>query len=518
MKHSFTKSIVAISTLVLAACSQPETTEPPIVPDGAVAGDFTTRSCVYTAREIDYAAECSVMIVPENRNNPDTRLIALPVTRVLSTGDASGEPVFWLTGGPGNSNMSLGHVSLFLDTHDVVLVGYRGVDGGQVLTCPEVDPVVGSQLLSQDTQERMAQAFAACAARLQSDGVDTDGYTVLEVVDDVEAARSAIGYDRINLESASYGTRLALLYDWRYPGQVHRSAMIAVNPPGHFWWDPELLEGQIRHYGELCAADEYCSSRTDDLAALMTRVASDMPDHWLVFPVDGDAVLFGTFMALYTTDSAAQVFDMWIAADQGDASGFALMTAAFSMMIPSDMIWGDSAAKGLSSDYDYVAGHDYVSDFTPDPTILGSPGNALGWGSARGWPVNKIAAEYREVRASSTRTLLLGGTLDVSTPYQTARDELLPFMENAEQVVISEASHQDLYSQQRDASYHLLGHFMDTGEVDASRFVEHSVNFKASWGFPLLAKLALGAVALVLILAFMLMRFLLGLGRRKGQT
>jgi len=517
MRYIFTKSIVAISTLVLAACGQTEEMERTVVPDGAVAGDFSSQPCTYKAREVDYDAICGVMIVPENRNDPDSRMIALPVTRVLALTETPDEPVFWLTGGPGMSNMHLGHVSYYLDNHDVVLTGYRGVDGSEYLNCPEVDEALGGELMSASGLEGFGAAYRACADRLTSEGLDTDGYTVLEVVDDVEAARIALGYDRINMESASYGTRLALIYDWRYPGNILRNAMVAVNPPGRFWWDPEILDSQLQRYGELCAADDYCSSRTDDLAGLMSRVARDMPEHWLVFPVDSDRVLFSTFLALYQTGSAAQVFDMWIAADEGDASGFALMTAAFDMMIPAGFAWGDSGAKALSSDYDYVPGHDYVSETTPDPSIIGSPANFLGWGSAAGWPANKIPQEYRQAQSSSTRTLMLSGTLDVSTPFQTARDQLLPLMENAEQIVLAEAAHTgDLYYQNEDATQYMLSNFFDTGEIDASRFTDHAVNFRPSWGFPLIAKLGLAGVIIILIVLLLIMRWIFTLvrGRR----
>ena len=53
----------------------------------------------------------------------------------------------------------------------------------------------------------------------------------------MEAARAALGYDRINLLSYSYGTRVAMIYAWMYPGSIHRSAMIGVNPRGNFAWE-----------------------------------------------------------------------------------------------------------------------------------------------------------------------------------------------------------------------------------------------------------------------------------------
>ena len=70
--------------------------------------------------------------------------------------------------------------------------------------------------------------------RLERSGVDLDGYTLAEQADDIEAARVALGYQRIDLFSESAGTRLGMTYQWRYPNSVDRSVMIGVNPPGNF--------------------------------------------------------------------------------------------------------------------------------------------------------------------------------------------------------------------------------------------------------------------------------------------
>ena len=54
--------------------------------------------------------------------------------------------------------------------------------------------------------------------------------------------------------------------------------MIGANPPGNFVWDAKTTDEQIQRYSELCAKDETCSKRTDDLAASMRRTAADIPD------------------------------------------------------------------------------------------------------------------------------------------------------------------------------------------------------------------------------------------------
>jgi pimeloyl-ACP methyl ester carboxylesterase len=63
------------------------------------------------------------------------------------------------------------------------------------------------------------------------------GYTIAETIDDMEAARVALGYDRINLMGESYGTRLEEIYDGSSRQPAPRG-QVAVNPPGHFLGKP----------------------------------------------------------------------------------------------------------------------------------------------------------------------------------------------------------------------------------------------------------------------------------------
>jgi pimeloyl-ACP methyl ester carboxylesterase len=473
--------------------------------------------CVHLARDVEYEAECGTLVVPENRYDADSRLIALPVKRIRAASDTPAEPIFYLTGGPAMSNMGYSRVEWFHENHDIVLVGYRGVDGTVFLGCPEVDAAMGSglPLLSREGMANQGEAYGACAERLTAAGIDLNGYTVLEVVDDLEAARHALNYERINLESGSYGTRLAQVYTWRYPDRVHRNAMVAVNPPGRFRWDGAILEQQILRYSELCAADEYCSSRTNDLAASIQTALDNMPKRWLFLKVDRDAVLFATFLGLYSVDGAATTFDVWLAAAEGDYSGMALLSAAFQFMLPPNLAWGDSASKAYSTEYDFDPETDYVAEVTPGPYLLGSPGSSMGWAAAGVWPANKIPDEYRHAQPSSVETLMLSGTLDVSTPAQNARDQLLPMLENGRQVVLSEFAHTgDLLFLQREATRHLLTTFFATGEVDDSLYEPNTVNFEPNWGLPLIAKLVVGGGALALILAAAVIFFVVRWVRR----
>ena len=44
------------------------------------------ESCVYKRNDVEYAAECGQLIIPENRERPDSRLVSVPITRVKATG------------------------------------------------------------------------------------------------------------------------------------------------------------------------------------------------------------------------------------------------------------------------------------------------------------------------------------------------------------------------------------------------------------------------------------------------
>ena len=75
------------------------------VPSGAKAGDLILDDCQYATEHGNYDADCGTLVVPENRHKADSRLIALPVTRIRARSADPAEPIFRLQGGPGITNM-----------------------------------------------------------------------------------------------------------------------------------------------------------------------------------------------------------------------------------------------------------------------------------------------------------------------------------------------------------------------------------------------------------------------------
>src|SRR5438552_8981636 len=131
-------ALISLTTLGLAYLHFSGGTDSVSMPSGAHAGQLTLHRCDYATENGSYRADCGTLVVPENRHDPHSRLIALPVRRIRARAASAGLPIFRLQGGPGITNMDFPAASRLADKHDVVLVGYRGVDGSSRLDRPEV--------------------------------------------------------------------------------------------------------------------------------------------------------------------------------------------------------------------------------------------------------------------------------------------------------------------------------------------------------------------------------------------
>ena len=457
------------------------------VPSGAHAGQLKLHSCDFATENGSYRADCGTLVVPESRHKARSRLIALPVTRIRARSAQPGVPIFRLEGGPGLTNMKFKKASRFADNHDVVLVGYRGVDGSVRLDCPEVESALkhSTDFLGEKSFRAYGKALRSCAHRLTNDGVDLAGYGLAQQVDDLEAARRALGYKRIDLLSESAGTRTAMIYSWRYPKSIHRSVMIGVNPPGNFLWDAKTTDEQIRRYSALCAKDDACSKRTDDLAASIRRATTDIPDRWFFLPIKQGNVRIASFYGLMESSSEAAplsapiTLSTLLSADHGDASGFWFQSLLADFAFPTSFVWGQMAAAGRA-DADTAKRHFSSGDHRSD-SILGDPGTRFIWGGgelADAWPANASENQYDRVRRSKVKTLLIGGALDFATPPQIATKELLPYLPNGHQVVLAGIGHTtSFWTQQPKAGSHLIKTFFDSGRVDDSLYKPTTVDF-----------------------------------------
>ncbi len=480
-------ALIALTTLGLAYLHFSGGNDSVSVPSGAHAGQLKLHACHYATEKGSYRAGCGTLVVPENRADSQSRLIALPVTRIRARSANPDVPLFRLQGGPGKTNMQFKDASRFADRRDVVLVGYRGVDGSVRLDCPEVESALkrSTDLLAEKSFRAYGDAFRSCAHRLTADGLDLAQYGLAQQVDDLEAARKALGYKRIDLVSESAGTRTAMIYSWRYPKSIHRSVMIAVNPPGNFLWNPKATDEQIRKYSALCAEDDGCRNRSDNLAASISRAVADVPDHWLFLPIKkGNAQVASFYGLMESTSEAAPLsapitLNTLLSADHGDASGLWFQSLLADLAFPTSFVWGQMAAAGRA-DADTAKRYFSARDHRGE-SILGDPGTRFIWGDgelAAAWPANANEHEYDHVQTSKVSTLLIGGALDFATPPQIATKELLPYLPNGHQVVLAGLGHTtSFWTEQPQASSHLINTFLDSGRIDRSLYKPIKVDF-----------------------------------------
>ena len=516
-------SIVLLTGLTyLGVSSSPETVA---VSQGAHAGQLTMHPCTYPTENGAYRADCGTLVVPENRADPRSRLIALPVTRILARSSHPLAPIFHLNGGPGITNMTFPQASRLAAQHDVVMVGYRGVDGSSVLNCPEVNAALenSADFLGKASLSAYSQAFASCAKRLERSGVDLAGYTLAEQAGDIEAARVALGYKRIDLLSESAGTRLGMTYQWRYPNSVDRSVMIGVNPPGNFIYSGAEIDQGIERYSALCAQQPACRARTGNLAASMQHTAAQMPSRWYFLPIKPGNVRVGTFLGLTEATGAPlsgpMTLDSWISAAHGDPSGLWLLSEMAGLILPTSFTWGEFASIGMADAHPVER---YFSSGADRGSIIGNPLGEFLWGAGglvHAWPANPGENQYTSVQNSSVPTLLIGGTLDFETPAQNATKELLPHLSNGHQVILSGIGHVDDFdSYEPSASTQLLTTFYATGRVNTSRYTPNKVSFTTSSRQTSIAKDILGVVIGVVVLAALWLLWVARRVRKHGSA
>jgi hypothetical protein len=198
-------------------------------------------------------------------------------------------------------------------------------------------------------------------------------------------------------------------------------------------------------------------------------------------------VRVASFFGLMETTSenaplaATMTLGSWLSAAKGDASGFWFESILAGLFYPKAFVWGEYAAVARA---DAGAAKAYYSSGSADrESILGKgqPGTDFLWGDGRlvdSWPATPGENAYSRVRRSKVETLLIGGALDLATPPQIARKELLPYLPNGRQVVLPGFGHTDsFWADQPQAGSRLINTFLDSGRVDTSRYKPQKVDF-----------------------------------------
>ena len=423
--------------------------------------------------------------------------------------------------------MTFADASRFAARRDVVLVGYRGIDGSSRLDCPEVGRRASTHAISSASRSYRADAaaFRACANRLQRDGVDLAGYALPERVDDLEAARRALGYAQVDLLSESAGTRTAMIYAWRYPSRVHRSVMIGVNPPGGFLWDAKTIGEQIRKYAALCGGPDVPRTARPTSRPRSTRQSSTCP---------------GTSGSCRSGRATSRQ-------PPSSASSTRLRTAAGrsrrrrrrhaplgparrwgrSLVPVADGGAGIPARSGLGRGRRHRQerrryARRFFARHADRGSIIGSPGTDLIWAGGRlvdAWPASPDENPVHARPGFGCRNAAVGGALRLRDPAAEGHARApAPPAERPPGRAAGHRSQRRLLGLQPAAGDRLINTFFDTGRVDTSLYKRTSLDFTPTVSHGAIAKIILAVMLTFAALTVLSLLWLALRARRRAAS
>ena len=453
------------------------------------------------------AGERGYLFVPENRSDENSRLIAVSFLRFSSTSENPGPPVFWLSGGPGDSalrrfvNGSFDprfieqEKALLEDMRaagDVIIADQRGAGlSAPFLMCAKAPAPLPLGRVSKrsDFFDIEKAAAARCKEEWSALGHDADGYHIAELADDVKALKDALGYDQIILFGGSFGSQWSLSIMRRHPDIVARALLRGIEDTNDTFDSPDGLLSAIRAILADAEADPDIVPLVPEggfVAAIENRIkeledAPRMID--INDPATGDAlkIAFGA-EELRTTwwrdpdgwrlgerlserrwpGSLAKIID-------GDYRDLAGMIYAFKTARGVSMRWPDAMSQAVDCS---LAGPEEIYDAyarAPATALIGDPNIQLA-GACAGWQAQQLPKSFFDPLQSETPVLFIHGTFDMATPFGNAVDALNE-LENGRLIIVERSGHNpltDLYKEQPGTIRPIVRRFLKTGSHEGA--------------------------------------------------
>jgi pimeloyl-ACP methyl ester carboxylesterase len=409
-------------------------------------------------KELQY--ELGTLYVLENRSNPNSRIIGVGFARIRPAQSTGAPPTFHLPGGPGNTILDLlddpinaqGFVN-YLAVGDVVLVEQRGYTsrGDKLLFHYQPSPLPLNQPTSLEawTQRSIDRASAAVAAYAGT-GVDLSGYTVLELADDVNDLRSALGYEKITLVGQSFGSQWAFAIMQRHPTIVERAMLSGVEPLDSAYdmpsdvlaalhrmsWDLDRdprLQPLLPEDGSglMGAAREIINRlRTAPISVPVTDPESGQPDT-VVLGVGDFQIILGlsgapeVILAVYNGQ-----YTMWASIIREMRLTGSIRRGDEDKVMP----WLVDTSLGATAEREYLLRHDPALEF------LGTWVFDLFIPSADIWPSADVGDEFRTPLINYTPVLFINGDWDTNTPIENMLG-ILPYFPNSRALTVHRGDH-----------------------------------------------------------------------------
>lgn len=419
-------------------------------------GTLAFKPCTLStpmARE-GVTAQCTTFTVPENREQPNGRKIALNIAWVPANEGAelAPDPVFFIAGGPGQSAVKsypqlAGAFDRILDKRDVILVDQRGTGESNPLKCGGKDE--NGDPTEAETLADVEKATRDCVAEL-SKVADLTRYDTTTAVADLDAVRKAMGIEKINLMGVSYGTRVAQQYAMRYPNSTRTIVLDSVVPNttilGNIW--ARNLEDALDQQFALCTRNADCvkavGNPRDSLNTVMATLRKGPVPVTYRDPTTGivktdtlkaEEVANLVRMFAYMPAMAALIPQQLHEASQGRYDSLKAMTDMLNSGLEDQMMMGMQMSVICTEDGDSVVSNDADKD-----TVLGTTLTDAMAAMCKIWPKGKMPADFHNALATDVPALILEGELDPVTPPKYG-EETLKTLKNGRLFVLRGQGH-----------------------------------------------------------------------------
>jgi pimeloyl-ACP methyl ester carboxylesterase len=420
---------------------------------------------------------CGTYEVYEDRFTKTGRKISLNIVVIPAlAGTPSPDPVFWLEGGPGGAAaQSAGPVSQrFLgqlrQDHDLVFVDQRGTGKSNPLKCDDIGENP-ADLDSYFGKIFPPNLIRACREKLEK-AADLKLYTTPIAMDDLDDVRNALGYDRIDIVAASYGTLAAQVYMRQHPEHVRAAFLVGVVTPGFRL--PLPFARAAQHALDFlfvdCAADHVCHDAfpnlKDEFDAVLARFDRgplevkmvDQAAHRMrPVKLERENYVEHLRVLLYSTASARFVPYLVHRAFLQDFIPFETMATQYNM-------GGSSTSRGM---YFSVTCSESIPFITDAEIVSETRGTFLGDGrlkahisACKEWPRGAVPPDFTDPLKSQIPVVMFSGEVDGSTPpwIAEAAAKLLP---NGRQIKARYAGHQI----DGPCIFHIMQAFIKTASV-----------------------------------------------------
>ena len=270
----------------------PPTQLPTALPTFAYTPLFEETKCNFDT-PAKVRVTCGYAIVPEDRTSNSSGTIKLAAAVFHSTSaNPSPDPVLFLQGGPGGEAVKLSAdayqylVEPFISKRDYVTFDQRGTGLSEpALKCDELDKVYRQDIygmLNGESREYVYKnALLSCNGLLQANGVNFRGYSTVESAADLRDIVKMLGYEKVNLYGASYGTRLALVTMRNHPEIVRSAILDSVVPVEANMLNqyPSSVQSSLSKLFTTCAASPKCSSAYPDLENVFWNLVKELDEN-----------------------------------------------------------------------------------------------------------------------------------------------------------------------------------------------------------------------------------------------